>query len=277
VRLYPETEILREGLAQRGPGSERVWLREGLAQRGSGSLANGVSLGHGRPVFRDASREAIHLQKAALHMTFIDLEAFGRTTLQRDPYEHLIVSGFVRPDGLPQISADFPRVPGPGSHPPSELSIVGGFKALIDELLGADFQRAVEQKFDVDLSGRPTMYTVRGFVAERDGDIHTDSKTKIITALIYLNEGWEADGGRLRILRRRDDLEDFAAEVPPFGGTLLVFRRSDRSWHGHKRHSGPRRAVQLNWVTEQSVVDREQNRHRLSTRLKKMARALLGR
>lgn len=210
-------------------------------------------------------------------MTFLDLDAFAHTPLERDPYEHLIVPGFVRPDGLARVSADFPRVPGPGSHPPSELRIEGGFKSLMDELLGPDFQRAVEQKFDVDLTGRPTMYTVRGFVAERDGDIHTDSKTKIITVLLYLNQGWEADGGRLRILRNGGDLEDFSAEVPPYGGTLLVFRRSDRSWHGHKRHSGPRRAIQLNWVTEQDVADREQSRHRFSTRLKKVTRALLGR
>ena len=55
-----------------------------------------------------------------------------------------------------------------------------------------------------------------------------------------------------------------------YGGTLLAFRRADNSWHGHKPISGQRRAIQLNWVTSQAVVDAEQNRHGFSTRLKRL-------
>ena len=135
---------------------------------------------------------------------------------------------------------------------------------------GPEFQSAIERKFAIDLSGRPTMYTVRGYVRERDGAIHTDSKTKIITVLLYMNERWQEDGGRLRLLRGPDNLDDYVAEVPPYGGTLLAFRRADNSWHGHKPVSGPRRAIQLNWVTSQAVVDAEQNRHGFSTRLKRI-------
>jgi SM-20-related protein len=206
-------------------------------------------------------------------MAFLDLDALAKLPLQRLPYDHVIAPGFVCAEALARIATDFPKVPGPGSHPPSELNVGGAFKTLIDELLGPAFQRAIEDKFEIDLSGRPTMYTVRGFVAEHDGAIHTDSKSKIITVLLYLNEGWEADGGRLRILRGRDDMEDFVAEVSPYGGALLAFRRSDASWHGHKKHVGPRRTIQLNWVTDQGVVDREQKRHGFSSRLKR----LLGR
>jgi hypothetical protein len=90
--------------------------------------------------------------------------------------------------------------------------------------------------------------------------------------LVYMNERWQEDAGRLRLLRGPDDLEDFVAEVPPYGGTLLVFRRSDNSWHGHKPISGPRRAIQLNWVTSQEVVDGEQRRHQLSTKFKRLTR-----
>jgi len=114
------------------------------------------------------------------------------------------------------------------------------------------------------------MYTVRGYVRERDGAIHTDSQTKIITVLLYMNERWQEDAGRLRLLRGPDNLDDYVAEVPPYGGTLLAFRRADNSWHGHKPISGRRRAIQLNWVTSQAVVDAEQNRHGFSTRLKRL-------
>ena len=39
------------------------------------------------------------------------------------------------------------------------------------------------------------------------------------------------------------------AEVPPLAGTLLAFRRSENSWHGHKPFDGLRRAIMLNWMT----------------------------
>jgi hypothetical protein len=60
------------------------------------------------------------------------------------------------------------------------------------------------------------------------------------------------------------------AEVPPLAGTLLAFRRSERSWHGHYPFEGERRAIQMNWVTAQKWVDREVRRHRMSARLKRL-------
>ena len=210
-------------------------------------------------------------------MNYLDYNALERTPRQSDPYDFFIVENFILPSRFAEVSADFPKTPGAGSHPPSELDMRGHFLAMLEELDGDRFRAAIEAKFDVDLTGRPTMYTVRGSVRAKDGSIHTDSKTKIITVLLYMNEGWEADGGRLRILRSGSDLEDYVAEVPPNGGTLLVFRRSENSWHGHKPHEGPRRAVQLNWVTSQEVVDHEQGRHRFATKMKKLAGAILGR
>jgi SM-20-related protein len=205
-------------------------------------------------------------------LTYCDFEALDRTPLHRDPFDYVVVPDFIKADRFPAVVADYPAVPGPGSHPPAELDVRGKFKELMDELLGAQFRSAIEGKFGIDLTGRPTMYTVRGFVREKDGAIHTDSTTKIITVLLYMNQRWEQDAGRLRLLRGPDNLDDYVAEVPPHGGTLLAFRRADNSWHGHKPTSGPRRAVQLNWVTSQEVVDGEQRRHQFSTRFKKLTR-----
>ncbi len=202
-------------------------------------------------------------------MEFCDFDLLERTPLQRDPFDYVVVPDFVRAECFAEIVADYPDVPGPGSHPPAELNIRGQFAKLMEELRGAKFQAAIERKFDIDLAGRPTMYTVRGYVREKDGAIHTDSATKIITVLLYMNERWQEDAGRLRLLRGPDNLDDYVAEVPPYGGTLLVFKRADNSWHGHKPFSGPRRAIQLNWVTSQDVVDSEQRRHQVSTRFKK--------
>lgn len=205
-------------------------------------------------------------------MSYLSCEKLDQASLERDPFDYLVVENFVSPEVLQKIGADFPEIPGPGSFPPSELKIAGHFARLIEELNGERFRKAIESKFSIDLSGKPSMVTVRGHLRKKDGAIHTDSKTKIITVLLYLNDGWAAEGGRLRLLRNGTDIEDFAAEVPPLGGTLLVFRRGENSWHGHKPFEGPRRAIQFNWVTSQDVVDREQARHRFSTRLKKLTR-----
>jgi len=210
-------------------------------------------------------------------MTYLDYGALERAPLKTDPYDYLIVENFVKPEKFAEAMADFPKVPGPGSHPPSELTISGRFKALLDELQDDAFRKAIEQKFAMDLTGRPTMYTVRGFLRKTDGTIHTDSETKIITVLLYLNDNWSADGGRLRILRNGSDLDDYVDEVPPSNGTLLVFRRSDHSWHGHKPFEGQRRVVQMNWVIDDDVVNREQRRHSVSTRFKKLKNFFFGR
>jgi hypothetical protein len=49
---------------------------------------------------------------------------------------------------------------------------------------------------------------------------------------------------------------------------MLAFKRSERSFHGHYPYLGPRRSLQLNWVTDAAVVRRELRRHYWSARLK---------
>ena len=201
---------------------------------------------------------------------YLDYAALAAVAVAHDPYDYLIVPNFVHADRLAPLVADYPEVPGPGSHPPSELTIRGHFGSLLDELDGPEFRGLIEEKFGIDLTGRPTMFTVRGYCRASDGKIHTDSKTKIVTVLLYMNQAWDADGGRLRVLRSGDDLEDYVAEVPPHGGTLLAFLRSDTSWHGHEPFEGRRRAIQMNWVTDADVVAYEQRRHRFSTVVKRL-------
>lgn len=203
-------------------------------------------------------------------MSLIDIEALRATPLKTDPYDYFVVPAFVTGKALDSVIADFPNIDSTGSIPPSELDIHGSFQQLLDEMNGPEFREAIEEKFGIDLSDRPSMFTIRGFCARNNGKIHTDTKSKIITVLLYLNQEWEAGGGRLRILRSATDLNDAAEEVSPNGGTLLVFRRSDNSWHGHEPFEGQRRAIQMNWVTDEEVVEHEQRRHRFTSTLKKL-------
>lgn len=202
-------------------------------------------------------------------MSAIDLDGFCAAQLVRDPYDHLIVPGFLKPGTVAAIDADYPAIESPGSFPLDSLSPGPAFLRLMAELRGPEVRQAFSEKFDTDLAPYPTTITVRGHCQARDGSIHTDTPSKIVTVLIYMNtEALAGDGGRLRILRSKDDLGNYAAEVPPDAGTLLAFRRSERSWHGHETFVGPRRVIQLNWVTDMTVVRREQTRHRLSAWVK---------
>mgnify|MGYP003327121918 CR=1 FL=1 len=58
----------------------------------------------------------------------------------------------------------------------------------------------LEKKFNVDLSDSEVVSTLRGYSRERDGQIHTDSKSKILTVLLYLNHEWKEETGNLRML-----------------------------------------------------------------------------
>jgi SM-20-related protein len=205
-------------------------------------------------------------------MGLLKIEALAETPLQTEPYEYVVVESFLDEQAQAQILGGFPDMPDAGSFPLSELQVGPGMQALFDALEGPAFRRAVEQKFGLDLEGRATMFTLRGRCDARDGRIHTDSKKKIITVLLYLNEGWQEEGGRLRLLRNGEDLNAVAAEVSPKFGTLLVFRRSDASWHGHEQYVGPRKVLQMNWVVSDKVAAWEQWRHRISAAAKRLGR-----
>jgi SM-20-related protein len=196
------------------------------------------------------------------------LDRLRAAPLCREPFDFVVVEDFVRRDALTLAIADFPQITDHGSYPVDSLNYGPSFARLLSALTGPLLREAIAEKFGVDLEGRPTMVTVRGNSDGRDGRIHTDSKSKIITLLLYLNPSWDRAEGRLRLLRGPDDLEDYAVEVTPIAGTMLAFRRSERSFHGHHPLAGERRMLQLNWVTEPAVVRRELNRHRWSARLK---------
>jgi hypothetical protein len=201
---------------------------------------------------------------------FFDLDALAATPLVSEPFPYVIVPGFMPRAALDAVAADYPRIAKPGSFPVSELRFGAQFRAFLDELEGPAVREAFAAKFAMDLAGRPTMVTVRGRAQAKDGRIHADSKTKLITVLLYMNERWEAPGGRLRLLRSPGSLADCLAEVPPVEGTLVAFKVTPNSWHGHEPTEGERRVIQLNWVRDVDVVRHEQARHRFSAKIKRL-------
>ena len=61
----------------------------------------------------------------------------------------------------------------------------------------------------VDLKHAEVITTLRGFSRLKDGKIHTDSQSKIVTVLLYLNKNWDNEIGNLRLLKKNNDLENY--------------------------------------------------------------------
>ena len=200
----------------------------------------------------------------------IDDAAFAAAPLQRDPFDFLVVPGFVPPASAAAAAADFPGPDLPGVLPAPATPPDNAFGRLLTALRSPRTTQAFAEKFGLPLAADTLMVTLRARTRPVDGRIHTDSDTKVITALVYLNDDWNAPGGRLRLLRGPDDIEDMIAEVPPLAGTLLAFRRSENSWHGHKAFAGVRRAVMLNWMVDAAAARWELRRHAMSAGLKRL-------
>lgn len=204
-------------------------------------------------------------------MTHLNIDRLKQEALRQDPFTYTVVPGFLKPEPLGRVIDTYPDILRGGSYPLDSVTVPQALQDVVDELDGPEFERAIEEKFDVDLAGRPKMYSLRGYCRATDGKIHTDSKDKIITVLLYLNQDWPHDGGKLRMLRSGSDLEDFSEEVPPDNGTLLVFRRSDKSYHGHGSFDGVRRSIQMNWMVSEGKRGFHKIRHNLSATFKKIA------
>ena len=106
----------------------------------------------------------------------------------------------------------------------------------------------------------------------RHGTIHTDSRSKIATALLYLNADWpDTSEGCLRFLAREDSIDDLVApEVRPLYGNFVVFGRADNSFHGHLPYEGERRVIQVAWLTSEEEKLRKTKRGRLSRWFKRL-------
>ena len=202
-------------------------------------------------------------------MPLLNFAALDAMPLNREPFDYLVVPDFLTPGALAGANRDYPEITTPGNKDLDALHYGPGFGDLIDELTGAEFARHIGEKFGVNLDDAVTTVTVRKFSEASDGNIHTDHWSKLITVLVYFNTAWDEQSGQLRLLRSATDIEDYAAEVPPAGGTLLAFRRTRTSWHGHKRFVGERRMLQLNFFRNSRLARYTQGAARFSTRMVK--------
>ncbi|MCB1678295.1 MAG: 2OG-Fe(II) oxygenase [Halioglobus sp.] len=202
-------------------------------------------------------------------MSLTNLQAVRDAALHSEPFDYLVAPAFIDAQTLARINADYPAIDSAANHTLDSLRYGPAFGALMDELQDGALARTLGERFDMELAALPTTITVRKFCERTDGNIHTDHRSKVITVLVYFNETWDSPDGQLRILRSKGDIEDYAAQVPPLGGTLLAFRRTDHSWHGHTRFVGERRMVQLNYLDQSPLAVAAQRISRFGTHFMK--------
>ena len=205
--------------------------------------------------------------------SLVDMAALQAAPVSNEPFRHVLVPNFVPPAALARVHADLPRRDRGGSFPPEALKLGPSAATLMQEMEGHRLRTAIAEKFALDLADAPTMLTVRVACRQKDGQIHTDSHAKRVTVLLYLNPPrpeFARQDGCLRLLRGPADLEDYEVEIPPTRGTLLVFPNGPTTWHGHRPYAGPRYALQLNYMTNDSRARAELRRHKLSAFLKRL-------
>ncbi len=194
-------------------------------------------------------------------------------TLRHDPFDFIVL-----PDLLPARAAegllpDCPQFDQAGFFPYDPAHCGPAFNALVERLIAPPLADALGDLLGIaGLSRYPTLVTVCSRMNLRHGTIHTDSRSKVATALVYLNPSWpDTSDGCLRFLADAHDIDAMLVpEIKPLFGTLAMFRRADNSFHGHLPWQGERRVLQIAWVVNEQAKARKTRRGRFSRLMKKL-------
>ncbi|MBS0456490.1 MAG: 2OG-Fe(II) oxygenase [Proteobacteria bacterium] len=190
-----------------------------------------------------------------------------------EPFAFLIATGMLRLDAQAGLQRDFPRYRQAGFFPYQRSDCGPAVNRLIDELTAPTFVDTLGDLVGIaKMSALPALVTLCSRLHRRHGTIHTDSRSKVVTALVYLESQWpHGSAGCLRFLSRSDDIgSTLAPELPPVFGNLAAFGRADNSFHGHLPFAGQRRVIQIAWLTGENELRRKTRRGRATRWLKRL-------
>lgn len=200
----------------------------------------------------------------------LKLDALKNAEVSNTPYPYFIVENSIVDSEVQAVVADFPKITQGGSFNLDDVEIKPNFDRLLKSVDTPEFRQILTDKFGVDVMEHPMMITLRGFSRQKDGRIHSDSKSKLLTILIYLNESWDAETGRLRILNDDKDINNYVAEINAGPGSLVAFKVTDNGWHGYIPYEGQRQSIQINFLTSEKANAKHKFFHGLSAKMKKI-------
>ena len=195
------------------------------------------------------------------------------TLVRLEPFPFLIAHGQLPNEARGDLDRDFPRYSSAGFFPWDPAECGPSINTLVEQLTAPEFARLVGTHLGIDDLGQyPVLVTFCRLMNKRHGTIHTDSKSKIATALLYLNPQWpDTSDGCLRFLEKVDDIDAvIEPELPPLYGEFAVFKRCDNSFHGHLPYEGERRVIQVAWLTSEEDKLRKTRRGKFSRLFKKL-------
>ncbi|AXQ22181.1 2OG-Fe(II) oxygenase [Acinetobacter wuhouensis] len=200
----------------------------------------------------------------------LKLDALKNAEVCNTPYPYFIVENSIVESEVQAVVADFPKLTQGGSYNLEDVEIKPNFDRLLKSVDTPEFRQILTDKFGVNVMEHPMMITLRGFSRQKDGRIHSDSKSKLLTILIYLNESWDAETGRLRILNDNQDINNYVAEINAGPGSLVAFKVTDNGWHGYIPYEGQRQSIQINFLTSEKANAKHKFFHGLSAKVKKI-------
>ena len=201
----------------------------------------------------------------------LNFELIKKAEINSEFYTFFTVQDvFLNKEDHNRITKDFPSINKGGSFPSDSVSYGKSIQSLIDSLEGDQMRAILENKFQVDLKDKPVVSTFRGYSRMKDGKIHSDSKTKIITVLLYLNENWDESIGLLRMLKEKDNIDNYIIEIPASMGSMVAFKVTNNCWHGFIPFEGKRCSIQLNYLYTEAL-SQHNFRHKLSSFFKRLS------
>ena len=201
----------------------------------------------------------------------LNFELIKKAEINSEFYPFFTVQdAFLNKQDHKKIAADFPKINKGGSFPSDSVSYGQSIQSLLDSLEGDQMRNILENKFQVDLQDKPVVSTFRGYSRMKDGKIHSDSKTKIITVLLYLNKNWDKSSGLLRMLREENNIDNYITEIPASMGSMVAFKVTNNCWHGFIPYEGKRCSIQLNYLYK-GALSQHKIRHKLSSFFKQFS------
>lgn len=212
------------------------------------------------------------------HMLLVEPVA-SHAVVADAPFPLLIAHGVIDGSAAPALGADFPAYRGAGFFPHARADCGPAINTLVEDLTAPPFADRIGTLLGIErLSQYPALVTICRSLNLRHGTIHTDSRSKVASALLYLNAEWVAShAGCLRFLSSGTDIDALVApEIRPVFGTLTAFRRTENSFHGHLPYEGERRVIQVAWLVDAEAVDRKTRRGRFSRAVKWLSGSVDG-
>lgn len=195
------------------------------------------------------------------------------TDIREQPFPFMIAHGQLPDEARSDLERDFPKYASAGFFPYDPSDCGPTVNTLVQQMTTPQFASAIGRHLGIENLGQyPPLVTLCRALNKRHGTIHTDSRSKVATALLYLNTQWpDTSDGCLRFLNRIDNIDDLAApELKPLYGEFAVFKRCDNSFHGHLPYEGERRVIQVAWLTSEEEKLRKTKRGKFSRAFKKL-------